>query len=169
MPTDRPGFLFNNGGRVFIATFGRTQHPIYRLDVAGADVNDGALVIQWEPIKAARQQQWIIDPCGDGEVRIWAGHSGRCLDIVGGEGAGSRVQVTPWKVPDAEFPEGFTNQRWKIQEQKDGSVVIASARTGLVLDVMGDNNPGVSVGVQKPLNGANQRFVLEPVPADEQS
>lgn len=178
MATNRPGFLFANGGRCYIVTFGRQGNLRHRLDVAGADVNDGARVIQWDPIWGAKQQQWIVDPCGfikrdDGsvaqEVRIWAGHSGRCLDIAGGDGPGTPVQVTPWKVSDEANPDGYLNQRWQIQEQTDGTVVIQSSRTNLVLDVMGDNLAGVPVGVQKRLGGSNQKFYLEPVPVDEAS
>lgn len=123
------------------------------LDVAGGAIPDRSPVVQWDD-HGAPNQRFYLDLCGDGVYRIIAVHSGRVLDLSGPDGQGAPIWTFAWAAVD--------NQRWKLDQQKDGTVEVASVwDSSLVLDVeKSSKDNGARIIVWKRHGGANQRFRL---------
>lgn len=125
------------------------------LDVPGASVTDRTTVVQWEAT-GGPNQKWYLDLCGADVYRIIARHSGRVLDLLGPGPPGAPIQQYAWAAVD--------NQRWRIEEAKDGSAVIVSVwDPDLVLDVLGRSSEnGTPIIAWHRSDGPNQRFQLVP-------
>jgi len=126
------------------------------LDVYGASTDAAAPVIQWV-CHGGENQQWAIEPAGDGAFRITARHSGQVLDVYGAllDDATPTIQY-PWL--------GGDNQRWAIEPTSDGYVRIVARHSGKVLDVEGASvDDGARVIQYTPHGGANQQWLLRPV------
>jgi hypothetical protein len=123
------------------------------LDVANIAVEDRAIVQQWGQTGGANQE-FYVDLCGRDVYRIIARHSGRVLDLSGPSGEGSPIWQFAWAAVD--------NQRWTINEQKDGTIEVQSAwDRSLVLDVGGaSQDDGAPLIAWTRNNQANQRFRL---------
>ncbi len=152
-----PLVLSNNVARVHIVTFGRTVDPRRRLDVAGANPDDGTSIIQWDATDGPNQR-FVVLPGGTTDhpgAKLIATFSGRVLDIDNNGGAGSKVWA--WEVNYSDA------QRWVLEPQTDGSVIIASAANpDLVLDVGGaDQAAGAGLIVWHRNGQVNQRYRLE--------
>lgn len=152
--TELSGLLLADGGRVRITTFAGK-----RLDVGGGRVDDGAPLIQWDPLDVANQL-WVVTPHGTAahpdEVVLIAAHSGRVLDI--SSPADGMVAIQEALAVDTPNP----NQLWRLLDQPDGTVEIRSARQELTLDVAGANPAsGAAIIAWAPNGAPNQRFRLE--------
>ena len=126
------------------------------LDVSGASTADGAGAIVWPP-NGGSNQRWSVEPLGDGNVRLVAGHSGKVLDISGASTAdGAGAIQWPWN--------GGPNQRWNMELLNDGTFRFTAGHSGKVLDIAGgslDNGAGV---IQWPWTGApTQRWFRQSV------
>lgn len=123
------------------------------LDVQNISVDDRAILQQWDNLNGPNQQ-FYLDLCGANVYRIIARHSGRVLDLSGPNGAGSPIWQFAWAAVD--------NQRWLLNQQRDGTVEIQSAwDSTLVLDVGGaspDNGAPLIAWTRN--NQTNQRFRL---------
>jgi hypothetical protein len=76
------------------------------LDVAGGVCDDGASIIQW-PLHGGVNQQWRLEPAGNGYVRIVSRLSGKVLDVAGGvNDDGASIIQWPW--------HGGANQQWRL-------------------------------------------------------
>jgi hypothetical protein len=94
---------------------GESESPVYAvisyatgncLDVSGDRREAGANVQQY-PCHGGPNQQWRLEPIGDGAYRIVAVHSGACLDVDGASAeAGANVQQYPC--------HGGDNQAWRL-------------------------------------------------------
>lgn len=101
---------------------------------------------------------FILKPQADGSYEI-ASLSANPLvvDIEGGSG-NNGARAILWS------PHGGANQRFRLEQQSDGSYVIRAVHSGQVLDVAGgSHNDGAAV-IQWPLHGgANQRWFITPL------
>src|SRR6516164_2446467 len=76
------------------------------LDVQGGVSDDGAPIIQW-PWHAGANQEWRLEPTGDGYFRIVSRESGKVLDVSGAVcDDGAPVIQWPW--------HGGANQEWRL-------------------------------------------------------
>lgn len=124
------------------ATFGPyiivADHSGRCLDVIGgpAATGNGVRVQQWDCLGPAQTNQlWYFTEMGDGSYNIWAAHSGKCLDVVGGTGAigdGTDVQQFSCLGP------AQTNQRWFFDSERN----IWAYHSGRCLDIRG--GPGAT-------------------------
>ncbi|HEY0947495.1 MAG TPA: RICIN domain-containing protein [Opitutaceae bacterium] len=106
------------------------RHSGKALDVAGASLENGALIQQWAYGSANDNQKWKIEPTTDGYFTFTALHSGKALDVVGGDTADD-VPVHQWE------PLAVASQAWDIAGTGDGYFVIKNKNSGKVLDVYG--------------------------------
>jgi hypothetical protein len=131
------------------------------LDVKGNACADGAPVIQfgWN---GADNQRWRFDRQSDGTYVITNKASQKVLDVTGGPAAltaGTKVQQ--WSAL------GGSNQRWRIEDDGQGLVQLVAAHSGQVLDVEAVSASDLARIQQWPwLAGPNQKFALDPMPAD---
>jgi alpha-glucosidase len=80
------------------------------LDVQGAVCADGAPIIQW-PLNGGANQQWRLEPTGDGYVRIVSRLDDKVLDVSGGVcDDGAPIVQWPW--------HGGANQEWCLVRAK---------------------------------------------------
>lgn len=157
LPTDpldlrgRPALVLDFGLSTYvIKTFaGKAVH------VLDAGVSDRTPVVQWRALSIAGQR-WYLDLCGADVYRIIAHHSGRVIDLRGPGPAGSPIQQYAWAAVD--------NQRWRIGEERDGTVIISSVwNPDLVLDVCeASSQDGAPLIAWHRNGGVNQRFSLVP-------
>jgi hypothetical protein len=126
------------------------------LDVPGRAVADRVELIQYDA-NGGPNQEFYVDPCGADVFRIIARHSGRVLDLSGPDGAGAPVWQFAWAAVD--------NQRWRIEHDPHGAVVIASEwNPDLVMDIGGNNPANEAPLIVWHRNGQdNQRFHLKAV------
>ena len=125
------------------------------LHVPGASLSDRTALVQWERTGVAGER-WYLDLCGAGVHRIISRLSGRVLTLSGPGPAGAPIQQCAWAAVD--------NQRWRLEETVNGSVVIASAwNADLVLDVAAESTEnGAPIIVWHRHGRPNQHFTLVP-------
>ena len=123
------------------------------LDVYGASTDAAASVIQWS-CHGGENQQWRIEPTGDGAFQIAARHSGQVLDVYGA--------LLDEATPTIQYPwHGGENQRWVIAPTSDGYVHIVARHSGKALDVEGASlDDGARVIQYTGHGGANQQWIL---------
>jgi uncharacterized repeat protein (TIGR03803 family) len=133
-----------------------SRHSGQCLDVYGGATDDVAPVIQWT-CHGGTNQQWRLEPAGNGTVRIIARHSGKALDIY-------------WALLDDTAPaiqyswHGGENQHWTLEPLADGYVRIVARHSGKVLDVTGASlEDGASVIQYTSQVGTNQQWLLRPI------
>jgi len=97
----------------------------------------------------------FFDP--DAQYRIEAAHSGKVLDVDGGD-RNNGADVQQWA--DA----GTDDQRWYIEHTEDGKHRIEAAHSGKVLDVAGDGSTddGANVRQWEGYGLDHQRWRIEP-------
>jgi aldose sugar dehydrogenase len=125
------------------------------LDVAGVSTALRARIHLWEWWGGANQQ-WRIEPLGDGTHRLVAQHSGRVLD------------APPDAVNEDGVPlfhqwdwHGGANQRFVIDDLGDGSHRLTVQHSQKLLDVRGAGAANGTTIWQWPWNGScAQRWVL---------
>ena len=67
------------------------------LAVAEGSLRNGERVLQWDLIESEENQKWRFVPVGEGFYKILAKHSGKCLDVFGGNASqGDGVAVQQW-------------------------------------------------------------------------
>ncbi|MNW58510.1 Extracellular exo-alpha-L-arabinofuranosidase precursor [compost metagenome] len=122
------------------------------LDVNGASSAGGATIIQWSDNGAANQQ-WKLEPAGNGYYTIRNVGSGLLLDVNSGstQGGASLIQ---WQA------NGGYNQQW-LPIDVGGYVVLANRNSGLTVDInQGSMSAGASTIQWEDNGGANQQWSL---------
>ncbi len=103
------------------------RHSGKLMEVASGSQDNGADVVQWSA-NGSLNQQWDIQPAGDGYYTIRAAHSGKALDLY------------EWNPDDgADLRQwdffGGDNQQWKFVDQGNGYYGIISRHSGKAADV----------------------------------
>jgi hypothetical protein len=129
----------------------QVRHSGKVLDVSGASKQNGAQVIQYSP-HDGDNQQFLVEPLGNGFVRFVAKHSGKVLDVAGASlKMGTPVIQWEWN--------GGQHQQFSIEDQGDGTSRIFARHSRMVLDV---ENASVDDGARliqwKWNGGRNQRW-----------
>jgi ricin-type beta-trefoil lectin protein len=132
------------------------RHSGKCLDVAGAGMNNGALLQQWDCLSGTNQQ-WQLVPTDSGYYKILARHSGKSLDVVGVSG-NNGANIQQWDYL------GGANQQWQLVPTDSGYYRIVARHSGKVLDVTGAYTyNGVNVQQWAYGGGSNQQWRLEVV------
>ena len=127
------------------------------LEVANASTANGAKIRQWDYLGGANQQ-WIIQPVGNGLSVIRNINSGKVLDVTGfSKENGASVQQWDYNIT--------TNQQWAIEGvDQHGIVRIRNFNSGKVLDSTGRaTNSGAWIQQWDYSGGDYQRWLLVPV------
>lgn len=97
------------------------------LEVENASNDDGANIVQWDPL-GGLNQQWDISNLNNGCYSIRAAHNGKSIDVYdwSTEDGGEIRQWGYW---------GGEPQQWRFEDQGDGTYGIISCYSGKALDV----------------------------------
>lgn len=121
------------------------------LDVAAADVNDGANVQLWS-CNGTGAQRFKAMAFDDTWFQLVSTISGRCLDAAGG-GTSDGTNVQMWAC------NGTDAQKWKIEQFADGYHDIPNKKSGRCLDVSaGSTADGANVQIWGCNNTNAQRI-----------
>jgi hypothetical protein len=125
------------------------RHSNKCLDVADANVKNGADIQQWDCTNG-NNQKWNLVSKGGDVYTIAALHSGKCLDVAGAR-KDNGADVLQWDC------HGKDNQDWQITKEADGSFRLVARHSNKCLDVFeaGLNN-GANV-IQWGCSGANNQ------------
>lgn len=98
------------------------------LDVEGGGGNSARIQIyDW---LGGNNQQWKLEPVGNGFYKIIAKHNGKVLDVeMAGKNNGDKVQLYDWNQGE--------HQQFKLDPTEDGYFKIVARHSGKVLDVEG--------------------------------
>jgi len=130
------------------------RHSGKCLDVAGAGLNNGANVQQWD-CHNGNNQKWRLDSKGGGFYTLKALHSGKCLDVAGASGK-SGANVQQWDC------HGKDNQTWQLTYGGDGYFRLTARHSGKCLDVAGaSGKSGANVLQWDCHNGNNQKWEIK--------
>ncbi|MBU5353960.1 RICIN domain-containing protein [Paenibacillus barcinonensis] len=122
------------------------------LDVNGASTAGGATIIQWSDNGAANQQ-WKLEPVGNGYYNIRNVGSGLLLDVNSGSTQGGAALIQ-WQA------NGGYNQQW-LPIDVGGYLVLANRNSGLTVDInQGSMTAGASTIQWEDNGGANQQWRL---------
>jgi 5-hydroxyisourate hydrolase-like protein (transthyretin family) len=127
------------------------------IDAAGGSWDNGTNIQIYAGTESASKtnQQFVLQPLGDGWFTIMNVNTGKVLDVAGGTAAdGTNVQLYE--------PNGTEAQQWKFVSSGDGdgSYSIVS-RLGLNLDVSGGySNSGTNVQIYTGNGTAAQKFYV---------
>jgi hypothetical protein len=123
------------------------------MDVNGASTSAGANVIQW-PNNGGFNQEWSLQPTGDGYYYLVNRNSGLVMDV-NGASTSQGASVIQWS------NHGGTNQQWSLQSTGDGYYRLVNRNSGLVADVNGASTSQGAQVIQWPNNGGyNQEWSL---------
>ena len=135
----------------------RNQSNGYAMDVLYGAMEDGDHVVSYEYNGGVNQQwQFIKTDCNatqvvpDGYYEIKSAVSGKDLEVYGASLLGGG-KVTQW---DAT---GGNNQKWKLENQSDGTIRLTNVNSGLVLDYNASTN---SYEQWDWHGGSNQRWQI---------
>ena len=135
----------------------RNQSNGYAMDVLYGTMEDGQHVVSYEYNGGVNQQwQFIKTDCNatqvvpDGYYEIKSAVSGKDLEVYGASLLGGG-KVTQW---DAT---GGNNQKWKLENQSDGTIRLTNVNSGLVLDYNASTN---SYEQWDWHGGSNQRWQI---------
>jgi uncharacterized protein (DUF1800 family) len=119
--------------------------------------NIGASAVQWTCV-GQNNQQWTLEPSGDGSYYLRFGHSGQCLSVHLFQDVG--VGAVQWTCV------GRNNQQWTLEPFGDGSYYLRIGHSGQCLSVHLTHVNGAE-GVQWTCVGqSNQRWRLRAVSAE---
>ena len=135
----------------------RNQSNGYAMDVLYGAMEDGDHVVSYEYNGGVNQQwQFIKTDCNatqvvpDGYYEIKSAVSGKNLEVYGVSTQGG-AKITQW---DAT---GGNNQKWKLENQSDGTIRLTNVNSGLVLDYNASTN---SYEQWDWHGGSNQRWQI---------
>jgi len=133
-----------------------SKHSRKVLDVFGASRDDGAEMKQYAYV-AQDNQQWQLDPVGDGCVAIRSKHSGKVLDVFGASlNDGAEIMQYAYL--------GQENQKWRMESVGGGYFAIRSKHSGKVLDVFDASlNDGAEIKQYAYVGQDNQKWRLLPI------
>ena len=135
----------------------RNQSNGYAMDVLYGTMEDGQHVVSYEYNGGVNQQwQFIKTDCNatqvvpDGYYEIKSAVSGKDLEVYGASLLGGG-KVTQWD------STGGNNQKWKLENQSDGTIRLTNVNSGLVLDYNASTN---SYEQWDWHGGSNQRWQI---------
>jgi Ricin-type beta-trefoil lectin domain-like len=130
------------------------DHSGQCLDVNGWSTADGAFVDQWH-CQDADTLRWRLLVEANGMARVVGAHSGKCLEVAGGNADGATVTQRTCSIG--------LNQRWRLDQQLDGTYTLTAMHSGKCLDVSGASQDIGAQVYQWSCNGqANQKWRLVP-------
>lgn len=149
-------------GRYFIIRTAGNQS--YALNIYGSSLVSGTNVHIWDVSKYATDPGFVWQFESDGNGYYWiknAKQKDLVLDVYGAADA-SLPDNTNIQICDKN---GGYNQRWKIQDNGDGTVtLISAARLTAAMDVYNDNYAsGANVALWATNSRTNQKWVLDDV------
>lgn len=124
------------------------------LDDYAYNSDDGAPVVQWSCLNGLNQN-WILQPTGDGYFNIISALNGKCLDVYNYNQA-NNADIVIWHcIPLA------VNQEWEKGLGSDGRFILRARHSNKCLDVLAYNhNIGGRVTQWDCLYGINQLWLL---------
>ncbi|RKN84542.1 family 43 glycosylhydrolase [Paenibacillus ginsengarvi] len=131
-------------------------HSGKAVSVPGINPNPGGQVGQWT-YEGNPDQQWTLEPSGDGYYKIRAYHSNMVLEVEGASLVGDADVIQ-------NFDTNATHQQWKLLSQGNGYYSVQNRNSGQMLDLSGGNLSNGARFAQWPDNGLSpQRFRFEPI------
>ena len=133
----------------------RNMSNNHAMDVLYGSINNGQYVVDYE-YNGGINQQWQLVPTKieqvmpDGYYEIRSAVSGKNLEVYGVSTQGG-AKITQW---DAT---GGNNQKWKLENQSDGTIRLTNVNSGLVLDYNASTN---SYEQWDWHGGSNQRWQI---------
>lgn len=125
------------------------------LDVAGASMDNGANIQQWEWLNTDNQK-WVITEVGN-YYKLENVNSGQAADVVASS-LEDGANITQWPY------YGNTNQQWTIENTGEGYFKIINRNSGKAMDVENFSNDNGANISQYQYNGTdNQLWMLTPV------
>ncbi|KQR52037.1 glycosyl hydrolase family 31 [Leifsonia sp. Leaf336] len=119
------------------------------LEIASAQLTDGALAQQWGDTANACQI-WNFHPV-TGSTQLYNDNSGKLLEIPGAQ-TGNNVQAGQWG------PTGNATQNWNLTTS-GGYWTLTNANSGKVLEIAGSSTANGAAAQQNPSTGAaNQQW-----------
>lgn len=132
----------------------RSVHSGRCMDVAGANRNNLANVVQWD-CHSRPNQLFLLAPAPGGNYRIIAAHSRKCLDVSGvsRDNGANLLQFDCHSGP---------NQQFRLERTGDGSFLVRPIHSNKCLDVEGwSRDNGGNIQQWDCHGGANQRWWLQ--------
>jgi DNA-binding winged helix-turn-helix (wHTH) protein len=124
------------------------------LDVTGASLADGALVIQW-PFKGAANQEWKFTSLGSSLYQITSMNGGKALE-------GPASSTTNSTLVYQRAVNGGANQIWQVVPNGDGSFTLLNKSSQLALEVAGSSDAKGAMVIQwAPNGGNNQKWFIQ--------
>ncbi len=153
-PQVEPGDTFEEG--VYVLRSALADGRV--LDVSNAGLSN-ACTLQLFEENTTFAQMFTIAANGDGFYTISALHSGKAIDMTGGDVVPGRT-LQQWGVSG----EPVANQLWSIRDNGDGTVSVVSKTTGLAVAVSGSKDKnGTAIIAAEPSSKKGQKWLLEPV------
>jgi hypothetical protein len=109
----------------------QVHHSGRCLDVAEANMEDGAFVQQWG-CYTTPNQNWTFTSLGDGYYTVKAEHSNKCLDVAAASNADGG-KVHQWHC----YPT--PNQQWRLVQLPNGYYHLVARNSGKCLEVAEGN------------------------------
>ncbi|MCQ4080107.1 RICIN domain-containing protein [Streptomyces sp. RB6PN25] len=127
------------------------------LDVANQLAADGSAVDQWSDNGGANQQ-WTVQPTGDGYYRLVGVQSGKALEVPQADpNEGTQLDIRAASAGDVA-------QEWRVVPSGGGYATVENRATGMLADVNGQSTADGAKVIEWPANGgANQQWELVPV------
>ncbi|WP_145909087.1 RICIN domain-containing protein [Kitasatospora viridis] len=122
------------------------------LDVPGSSSNDGTQ-LDTATVNGGTSQNWQFDQQPDGSYHLVNGSSGRCAEVNGGSLNAGAV-VDQWKCDSTS-----TNEFWTLTSLSNGSYVVSSVRSGLVLTAASSAD-GATLTQQVNTNSPQQQWTI---------
>lgn len=139
----QPGAQLDSQFRIVNRTSGKL------LEIASAQLTDGALAQQWGDTANACQI-WNFHPV-TGSTQLFNDNSGKLLEIPGAQ-TGNNVQAGQWG------PTGNATQNWNLTTS-GGYWTLTNANSGKVLEIAGSSTADGAAAQQNPSTGAaNQQW-----------
>ncbi|SHM49978.1 Por secretion system C-terminal sorting domain-containing protein [Chitinophaga jiangningensis] len=136
-------------------------HSNKAIEVKNASMADGALLAQ-KTYSYAGNQHWLITPLSGNDYKVINLQSGKSMDVVGNAKTnGAGVEQRTYSAADSA-------QMWTITDRGNTTFNIIGKASQKSLDVPGSNTgEGVSITINRWLDGTNQVFRIEPVAVAE--
>ncbi len=138
-------------------------HSNKAVEVKNGSTAEGALLGQ-RTYANLSSQHWIINPLSGTDYKIINLLSGKAMDVVGNAVTnGALIEQRTYSATDS-------SQIWSIKDRENGTFNIVGKQAGKALEVPGSNaSDGISMNLNRWLDGKNQIYRIEPVSASEMS
>jgi hypothetical protein len=135
----------------------KAVHSDKCLDVAGASLDNGAAIHQWD-CHGRANQQWRFHYLATGNIHeIVSANSSKCMDVKGASLA-NLAPIIQWSC------SGASNQKWKLTEVTSGIFELRAVQSGKCLEISGGSTANGALAVQNSCVTTNkQRFRLTAV------